>query len=264
MKFILLMIAAICSVKSLKSQETNAIIVNGNYYFNYASVEAVNAIDGSSYKNKNFRIDAIRSEIEGSKYKLTVSRIEGDLVYFTFSKFSTAAINKLINNSESDKKVEYSIPKDVFLRNIKPLYNRIDWRVGAFTVPFKLRFDDFNFDANVNIGTNVGARIRFNREIEDGFALEPIFGVGLASIKLDDANSIVAAATNVSAFSVNTGVLIHISNGINIGITYGLDQLITYDQKKYGWKHNGNAWLGVGINVNFSSSAKNTGNASSN
>lgn len=171
-------------------------------------------------------------------------------------------MGELSNNSSKvvkEKKGVYSLPLDKFLLSTKPLYNRVDWRVGVFTVPFKLRFGDFNFDANVNLGANIGAKIRWNREIENSLALEPIFGFGLASIQLDESNSSTESATNVSAFTINTGVLIHITNAINVGLTYGFDNISKNDQNNYNWKYNGKGWLGIGINISFSGQEDNTG-----
>lgn len=140
---------------------------------------------------------------------------------------------------------------------MSPLYDKIEWRVGGYTVPFKLRFGEFNFDSNVNIGTNLGAKIRYNREVENGFAFEPIIGFGLASIKMDDTNSKALTATNISAFTLNTGVLFHINSSINLGLTWGYDWISHNDQINYNWKHNGKGWLGIGINVAFTKEDKN-------
>lgn len=171
-------------------------------------------------------------------------------------------MGELSNNSSKiikGKKGVYSLPLDKFILSTKPLYNRVDWRVGVYTVPFKLRFGDFNFDANVNLGANLGAKIRWNREIENSLAFEPIFGFGLASIQLDDSNSSIESPTNISAFTINTGVLIHITNAINVGLTYGFDNISKNDQNNYNWKYNGKGWLGIGINISFSGQDDNTG-----
>ncbi|WP_449400866.1 hypothetical protein [Chryseobacterium wanjuense] len=162
-----------------------------------------------------------------------------------------------------DERRTYSLSTEEFRNITEPVYNRIEWRFGVYTVPFKLRFGGFSFDANVNLGTNIGAKIRMNREVEKGFALEPIFGFGIASIKLDTSNSSTSSGTNVSAFTINTGVLIHITSAINVGITYGFDNISKNDQDLYQWKYNGKGWLGLGINVSLNNQSDNTGDARS-
>lgn len=276
------------------------IKVDGNYYFNYPSKENLNAFSNETDLNQKTTLSEIKSEIEGSRFRVKVISITGGSVYFIFGDFDVPDLQEKINNQFTPENIEntyfkkleeifsnhqndkdlqklmgklsnnsskivsgkkgvYSLPLDKFILSTKPLYNRVDWRVGVYTVPFKLRFGDFNFDANVNLGANIGAKIRWNREIENSFALEPIFGFGLASIQLDESNSSTASATNVSAFTVNTGVLIHITNTINVGLTYGFDNISKNDQNNYNWKYNGKGWLGIGINISFSGQENNTG-----
>ena len=140
----------------------------------------------------------------------------------------------------------------------------MEYRVGVFTVPYKLRLSSFSFDANVNLGANLGVKFRWNRRIENGFSFEPIFGVGLASIKLDKDNSLSTEPTNVSAFTINTGVLLHLTSLINVGLTYGFDNISQNDQNNYKWKYQGKGWLGIGINVSFGNQGSNTGNSQGN
>ncbi|KIC63166.1 hypothetical protein [Chryseobacterium taiwanense] len=267
----------------------------GNYYFNYPSKENLKKFKNETNLKDKVEISSIQEEIEGSKFRIQVRKVDDNMVYFVFGKFSESEMESKINNvniesadvqgiylkelqkrmSDSEfqkfmaripkqtkdkKKVLYSLPKDKFKIVTQPLYDRIDWRVGVYTVPFKLRLGGFAFDANVNLGANIGGKIRWDREIENGFAIEPIFGFGLASIKLDESNSNVTTAnTNVSAFTVNTGVLFHITNAINVGVTFGLDRISKNDQNNYDWKYNNKGWFGLGINVAFNNQGGNTG-----
>lgn len=277
----------------------------GNYYFNYPSKENVKRLKSETNLKENITISNIQEDIQGSKFRIQVRRIDNDTVYFVFGKFSEDLLENRINNNyktietansqntyfeelqkllkEKDissstikkifagipkqsskakdkKKAVYSLPKDKFKIATKPLYDRVDWRVGVYTIPFKLRLGGFAFDANVNLGANIGGKIRWDREIENSFAIEPIFGFGLASIKLDESNSNVTTAnTNVSAFTINTGVLFHITNSINVGITFGLDRISKTDQSNYDWKYNNKGWFGLGINVAFNNQGGNTG-----
>lgn len=230
----------------------------GNYFFNYISTTDLVALKNESTL-KHSTINDVKEELSGSQFRLTVNRIQDNKVYFTFWKFNKDLNAKINGDSINNKRVEYSLPLDQFQKNVKPLYNIVDWRVGAFTTPFKLRFEDFNFESNANLGVNIGAKFRWHRTVENGFGLEPIFGFGLASIKVDDTNSNALSATNLSAFSLNTGVVIHIIQDINFALTYGWDNLMGSDQSKYHWRYNGNGWFGLGINVSFSSDSNNSG-----
>lgn len=237
-------------------QDFKQSITKGNYFLDgYISLDKLELPNDNLFKGKinNFK---------GKDYKLFVKSIQDDIVYFEFWDFNNPETNKIVNGINNDQ--VYSLPLSEFRKIVSPIYNRVDWRVGIYTVPFKLRFDDFDFDANVNIGTNIGAKIRVDRSIENGVSLEPIFGFGLSSIKLDDSNSNAISATNVSAFTLNTGVLLHMTNEINVGLTYGWDNLSGKDQQNYSWKHNGKGWVGLGINVAFSKPAKNTGDRGNN
>lgn len=249
--------------------QENDIKKDGNYYFNYISLEDLRSFKSKSETAKSKNIDLVRELVNGNKYRIIVNNVKDDKVYFRFWKFIDFEKNKIVNDAESKKdnsKVIYVMSLQDFKDNTKILYNRIDWRVGVYTIPFKLRLSSFNFDANVNLGANLGAKIRWNREVESGLSFEPILGFGLASIKLDESNSKAAGSnnTNVSAFTINTGLLVHVTKSINVGFTFGFDYLSKNDQNNYDWKYNGKGWLGIGINVAFSNQNDNTRNEGSN
>ncbi|WP_431610741.1 hypothetical protein [Chryseobacterium sp. 'Rf worker isolate 10'] len=232
--------------------QENEIILDGNYYIN-----RIIGSDNPKQDNKGFYFYANKKNLNG-KYRLTVDRIDGDKVYFSIWRFKDKELTSKISDTE------YILPKEEFMTLMRPLYDKIDWRVGFYTMPFKLRFHDFSFDANINLGGNLGAKIRINRMKKDGFALEPMVGVGWSNIKMDDSNSSATSATNIGAFTINTGLLFHITSEINIGLTLGWDNISGNDQKKYDWKYNGKGWLGIGINFSFSKEEKNTGSKDSN
>ncbi len=257
-KIYLLLIISTFSA-SIFSQEKQ-ILKDGNYYLDFAiDLNKLQTSDKSSedfFKNSDY--------FKGSNYTLSVKSIIDNQVNFKFFHFNNPKLNIVINGDADKDVTVYSLPLEDFKNIVSPLYNRVDWRVGIYTVPFKLRFGDFDFDSNVNLGTNIGCKIRIYRKIENGFSIEPIIGIGLASIKMDNGNSKIESPTNVGAFTVNTGVLFHMNSSINVGFTYGFDNLSNNDQKTYDWKYDGNGWLGIGINVAFSKDAKNTGSDSKN
>lgn len=254
MKTRLLIIFALCFC--LKNYAQESVILNGNYFID----ASINLSESKTISDSKFlrNID----NLKGKKYRLSVKAIEGDTVFFKFWDFDDKTLNDKINGI--DNEVIYQLSKSDFERLTKSYYDRLEWRSGVYTVPFKLRLSDFDFDANVNLGVNIGAKIRWKRERKDGFALEPIFGFGLASIKLDEANSKVETPTNISAFSTNFGLLIHINSDINLGLVVGHDFISSHDQQKNDWKYNGKGWLGIGINIAFSKGTNNTGDIAGN
>ncbi len=216
--------------------QKNGIKKDGNYEFDYISIDALKNLKNNSSLEKSVTLEKVKEKIMGSRYRVTVKKLENNQVYFTFWKFEKS-LNKIINNTDDtvneDKRIEYVMSLKDFEENTSPVYNRVDWRAGFFTTPFKLRFNDFTFDANVNLGVNIGAKIRINRSFENGFALEPIFGFGLASIKIDNTNSNVGEPINLSAFSVNGGVLFHITKDIKDFIVR--ERLTNYSYNNRTW-----------------------------
>ncbi|AZI55571.1 hypothetical protein EIB75_10060 [Epilithonimonas vandammei] len=261
---------------------------HSNFYFTHLSSDVTKLIKNNAITFDNDFKNQIISFLEGTSYNVSIEKITGDEVYFTFGPFPTSSKLRIINNhnyfgdggynefkdndspsiSNNDdlKNINYlySLPIKVFKENTLPLYNRVEYRVGVYTIPYKLRLSSFSFDANVNLGANLGAKFRWNRRVEKGFSIEPILGVGLASIKLDKDNSIITEPTNVSAFTINTGVLFHLTSLVNVGVTYGFDNISQNDQNNYKWKYQRKGWLGIGINVSFSNQSSNTGNTQSN
>jgi hypothetical protein len=238
------------------SQE-NPIIKDGNYFINNATGSSTFILNSSNTGKSAQDLDLIKN----SSYSLTVTGIEDDVVYFRFWEFGNEAKNTEING---DNNILYNMPLKDFKKVTSVIYNRVDWKIGVFTVPFKLRFNDFSFESNVNIGTSIGAKIRYDRRKEKGFALEPLLGIGLSAISLNKDNSDFQETTNLSAFSFNGGFIFHITDTVNLGAILGFDYLSDVDQKKYNWVHNGNGWLGLGVNIAFGTGSENTRNAGSN
>lgn len=251
-RYTLLLLFFIISL-SIFAQKNIDIHDNGNYYLN------------PSIGWDNFTFTALNNKkiLKGKDYILRVKDVLDNQVFFQFWKFrGNEELNKQLNGENND--VIYELPIDKFKKLVNVYYNRVDWRAGAYTVPVKLRFDDFDFTSNINIGSNIGAKIRWNRKQENGFSIEPVFGLGISGISLDDFNSDVYKSTNSIAFSMNTGIIFHITDRINLGILYGFDKLSDKDQYKYNWKHNGKGWLGLGINVSFSNDNNNNSTSGKN
>ncbi len=143
------------------SQE-NPVIKGGNYFISNAVGSSNFELISSDKTKKGSELDSI----ENSNYSLRVTGIEADTVYFKFwpikGKSDEAKAKNKALNGENDKVYSMSI-KD-FKNATSIVYNRVEWKYGIFTVPFKLRFSDFIFESNVNIGTSIGAKIRLYRK----------------------------------------------------------------------------------------------------
>ncbi len=227
------------------------IVPNGNYYVK--TIPAKTSDRGVStseitFTNNENKKEEVADVIKKGK-SLKVDYIDdSDIVHF-----------KLANETEKNKLTDYTLTVKDFKKIMGIKYDRFEWRVGVFAVPFKLRFKDFDFEADVALGANISNKIRIKREREDGFAIEPLIGFGLSKINLDESNSSIDSPGSTNAFTLNSGLLIHINSRINFGVFYGADILSDKDNKKYDWIYNGNGWLGIGINVAFTDGKSNQG-----
>lgn len=252
-------------VTAIINAQENTIIENGNYYLD--PVRSWNNLNINDNDANKLITESILGKLKGRSYILKVKDVIDNKVYFKFWKFTGKKELQKTLNGESNDKI-YSISVQEFNNLTSIYYDQAEWSVGAFTVPFKLRFDDFSFDANVNLGTSLSAKIRFDRFKEDGFMIEPLVAFSATGVNLDDANTDnpnfdpATDTTNLLAFSVNGGLLFHINNKVNAGLFLGMDKLANSDQEKVGWKHDGNLWMGIGFNINFSDENNNTGPAS--
>jgi hypothetical protein len=246
------LIITLIFLSTISYAQIETVLPEGNYYVKIIpsktvddqgkSTSTVTLLNDSNQKKE------VVDEIKSSKY-LKVDYIdENDIVHFKFENID-------------DKKavINYTLALKDFKKIMSPYYDRFEWRIGVFAVPFKLRFNDFDFESDIALGANISNKIRFKREREDGFAVEPLVGFGLSKINLDESNSKIDTPGSTNAFTINTGVLIHLNSKINFGVFYGTDILSDKDNKKYDWIYNGNGWLGLGINVSFTDGKNNQG-----
>lgn len=195
-------------------------------------------------------IDTIKSE--GSK--------EHDMVSFRVYKFRGKKKNDRVDtlnktftyNNDPNDIIVHHMDRKKFNKYTSRVYSRFKGvRAGFYTIPFKLRIDDFDFEQNINFGMNIGFQFRFNRKIENRWLYEPAFGIGLSTINLNTKNSEVNENRTAGAFTTSTGIILHFDKNINLGVFYGLDFLSNND-KEINWKYDRKPWLGLGINVGFS------------
>lgn len=219
-------------------------------------------------------------------HNIYITEIGKDSISFTYYNFkegqNSLALNKLYvfetNNIKKDSTIQVGTEKIVtndgnqelklikthklslkdFKNYTTELYPRFKGvSAGIFTVPFKIRLDDFDFEQNVNIGMNLSFPFRISRLKENKDLLTPTIGIGLATINLNPKNSNLEVSDNedanrtASAFSLSGGLMYQFTNTINIGFQYGFDFLGNND-KEVKWKYDRKSWLGIGINIGLS------------
>ena len=236
------------------SSQVETIVQNGNYFFkNYLpsnNAQANKLKPGVAAAPINYMTNNA-----GNHYNVTVQAISGDLITFKYWHFTNPDTNNAINGVADD--ALFTINSTEFKTMMGILYDRWEVRAGFFSVPYKLRFNDFDFESDVTVGMNISGFYRWNRKKEHGFAIEPILGIGLTKVNVDDSNSNVEESGSLSAFTVNTGLLFHLTEKINLGVFYGFDNLSKKDYENSGWKYNGKGWLGIGLNISFSETNNN-------
>ncbi len=222
----------------------------------------------TNYKNQITKINY------KAGYKVKVINIEPasdgnekkDKIIFTVNKFKTGkvgdSLNKILYKKANDF-ITHKMSREDFIKFTNPIYPYFRGvRAGFYTIPFKIRISDFDFEQNINFGMNIGFQFRFNKKIDDRWLYEPSIGIGLSSINLNNKNSNVTEERTASAFSTSFGLILHFDKNINLGIFSGLD-LLGNNDKEVNWKYDKKPWLGIGINIGFSLS-EGKGNGSKN
>lgn len=245
--------AIILSIKFIYSQQ-----VNENYKF---INPFTNTVKGNSIQYK-------------PGHKVKIVKVNKEKVYFRYYKFESKkkrsskksdSLNlkyvyesdtedKLSNHSGDDFIETHFMSTDEFLNYTEKIYSKFKGvRAGFYTIPFKLRINDFDFEQNINLGMNIGFQFRFSQMIDNRWIYEPTIGIGLSSINLNHKNSSVLENEDrtASALSLSSGLIIHFDSAINLGIFYGYDFLSNND-KEMNWKYNRKPWLGIGLNIGFS------------
>lgn len=199
---------------------------------------------------------------------IEVLSIKGDTILFHYKKSKENYNNKFRAEKAKDFNLKYYgdesknelhhfiIQKKEFLMvakkyNYYPLYKGAI--AGIYSVPFKLRFNSFDFEQNLNLGLIVGLQFRLNKKLDDKWIIEPSAGIGLTRVNLNNKNSDVEESRTANAVSISLGTLLKLSEKINIGVFLGKDYLGRTDSE-VNWRYNGKTWLGLGINVGFGTS----------
>lgn len=145
----------------------------------------------------------------------------------------------------------FELPSESFKRITQALYKRYKGTsVGVYTIPFRLRGsgDDFDFESSLSLQANLVAG--FGKRTSETSWIDLSLGIGLTGVNLNSNNSNVTDQRTASAFTVSSGVVVKPSKFANIGLFLGWDNLGVND-RDVDWVHNGNLWLGLGINISF-------------
>lgn len=247
---ILLPLISIC-------QEENKLIEQGQYYF-------TKTLDTAETKDKI--INEINGELKiKRKHIIQIVNFNSKNVSYRYLTFKNPELKSLYN--ENNETLTMSIEDFSFYT--KKYFSRLrKWKVGAYTVPIRIRSKNknFEFESNLSLGANIAKGINFSRYGDLGYA-ELSFGISLSKVNLTEDNSDIKSVNeelntlSQSALTTSFGLAVHLAENVNFGLFYGWDFLEGSDQEKLKWIHNKKPWLGFGINISFNSqTASNTSN----
>jgi autotransporter adhesin len=231
------------------SQEKSYLVENGQYYF----TKSLSATDSD---------DKITTKLNGSleikkKHIIQIVNFDSKIVSYRYLTFSDGNLKKLYN--DDNETLSMSIEDFSFYTN-KYLSRFREWKVGAYTVPIRIRSENenFEFESNLSLGANIAKGVNFSRYGDLGYA-EISFGISLTKVNLTEDNSDIKTVNpelntlSQSALTTSFGIAIHLAENVNFGLFYGWDFLEGSDQEKLKWIHNKKPWLGFGINISFNS-----------
>ncbi len=144
-----------------------------------------------------------------------------------------------------------SMPKTAFFLSTKQLFQRYKGaKVGAYTIPFRLRGsgDNFDFEASLSLQTNLVVGFGKKESQESWFDVSA--GIGVTSINLTEDNSNVTENRTATALTLSLGTVFKFDEFANLGIFIGGDFLGKSD-RSVDWVYNKNLWIGVGLNISF-------------
>ena len=212
--------------------------------------------DFSPQKIKNLNESVDKQRVERG-LKIEVLNINNDIVTYRYLPFKNDTSRA---SKDFGQHKEFTMAKADFERLTTELESRfkgID--VGFYTIPFRLRgvgSSDFDFESSLSLQSNLVFKFGGRRPASLS-QWEGSVGIGLTSVNLNSNNSSVTESRTASAFTLSTGILWKPTDFANFGIFIGWDNL-SADDRKSNWKYNKKAWLGLGININFSRIKNNT------
>lgn len=233
------------------SQDKDYFIENGLYYF-------TKTLNNSVAKQKLSNKSLINEFEIVKKHIVKIVSFDSENVFYRYLPFKNnqEAIELYNNNDEIfEMSIEdFSYYTSKYLSLLRP------WKVGAYTVPIRIRSKDnnFEFESNLSLGANITKGLNFSRYGDYGYA-DFSFGISLTKVNLNENNSDLKTVNpdlntlSQSALTTSFGLTVHLDKNVNFGIFYGWDFLEGSDQEKLKWIHNKKPWLGFGINISFNS-----------
>lgn len=144
------------------------------------------------------------------------------------------------------------LPIDEFHRLTNAVFKQFKgFKAGAYTLPFKLRDiggEMFDFESSLSLNTNI--IFGFGRIKKKNPFFEASFGLGITGANLIPDNTRDNVEQTAIAFTPSFGATFLPNSKINIGGFFGWDFLGLNDSQ-LGWHYNRKAWVGLGINVQF-------------
>lgn len=200
---------------------------------------------------------------------LEIPKIKKGYQIEVFYTTETDVFYEYLNFSDSTLKATYngdlfSMPIAIFEQITEPLYNVYKGvEVGAYSVPFRLRRanSNFDFESSLSLSANIVFGFGTRKSKESLFDLS--FGLGLSSANLDNLNSDEEENRTASAFTTSFGLVFRPSKVASIGFFLGHDYLGQKDIKS-NWDYNKKLWSGLGININLDAVTTNNKSTKSN
>ena len=164
-----------------------------------------------------------------------------------------------ISGKKNGEKLKYfKISKKDFNKVCTKYFNRwLPVTAGIYSIPFKIRPKNFEFEQDLNLGVSLGFPFRIFKTSETKWIVEPNIGIGITKINLNSKNtdSIVTTERTANALTLSSGVLLRFSEKINLGLFGGWD-FLSKTNKDTNWIYDRKLWIGVGINISFNSSGE--------
>ena len=153
------------------------------------------------------------------------------------------------NGVEMDK--IFTLTLEEFSQLTSPLYRIFKGtKVGAYTVPFRLRGVGNNFDFESSLSLSANMIFGWGSTYKQESWFDASFGVGLTKVNLTKNNSLVTENRTASAFTLSLGGVVKPAPNINGGIFVGWD-FLGADDRNVEWSYNKKMWLGLGINISL-------------
>ena len=215
-----------------------------------------------SHKNKEIILDSNKSSNDSTNNLVFqkgdyVINLNIDVTKIFKDKEGKDSASQIVSESRFFLLKQSYFTKDFILILSKRPQNW-DISFGALTLPFKIRFKPFNFEANASLGTSIlfTKKFKWNQDFSWGLDL----GLSLSSVILDSSSTkgTVSTSTQRPAFTPSLSYMISYKN-ISFTAGLGMDLISLNSVIENSWIYKRQIWMGFGIGINLFSS--NTGSS---